>query len=209
MKVKLLACNYFGGSAKALVMLGFKISSGKVKEKGIDHYLREYSEDLSSWMLQGVKYPSVLEHVVFTFYIEGISRVTSHQLIRHRLASYTQESQRYSAVGRDYVIPETVVKAGLGEKYRQFMEEAFKLYEELVSAGVPYEDSRYVLPQAVTTRLMMTLNLRELLHISCLRLSEDAQWEIRELVRNMVAEVGKVIPEINELIAEYCKGVRP
>ncbi|MEM1748448.1 MAG: FAD-dependent thymidylate synthase, partial [Sulfolobales archaeon] len=84
---------------------------------------------------------------------------------------------------------------------------AFKLYEELISAGVPYEDARYVLPQAVTTRLMMTLNLRELLHIACLRLSDEAQWEIRELVRSMIDEVGKVLPEIGKLVMEYCKEV--
>ncbi|MEM0453440.1 MAG: FAD-dependent thymidylate synthase [Sulfolobales archaeon] len=205
MRVKLLTCNQLNGSVKALVMLGFKISSGKVKEKGIDYYLREYSEDLSNWVLEGVKYPSVLEHVVFTFYIEGISRVTSHQLIRHRLASYTQESQRYSAIGKDYIIPETVTKAGFSERYKRFMEEAFKLYDELVNAGIPYEDARYVLPQAVTTRLIMTLNLRELLHIACLRLSGSAQWEIRELVHNMIVEVKKVLPEINKLIEGYCR----
>ncbi len=207
MLVKLLACNSVDGDVRTLVMLGFKVSSGKVKEKGIDYYLRGYSEGLSSWMFQGVNYPSVLEHVVFTFYIEGISRVTSHQLIRHRLASYTQESQRYSAVSRDYVTPESIVMAGLSDRYRRFVEEAFKLYEELVSAGVPYEDARYVLPQSVTTRLIMTLNLRELLHIACLRLSKDAQWEIRKLVSSMIDEVSKVLPEINELVVEYCEEV--
>lgn len=207
MKVKLLAYNHLSGSVEALVMLGFKVSSGKVREKGIEHYMGKHSEDLSSWVLQGVKYPSVLEHVVFTFYIEGISRVTSHQLIRHRLASYTQESQRYSAVGKDYITPESIIRAGLEGKYRELVDNAFKLYEELISAGVPYEDARYVLPQAVTTRLMMTLNLRELLHIACLRLSDEAQWEIRELVRNMVDEVSKVLPEINKLVTEYCREV--
>ncbi|MEM0361444.1 MAG: FAD-dependent thymidylate synthase [Sulfolobales archaeon] len=207
MKVKLLAYNHLGGSVEALVMLGFKISSGKVREKGIEHYMEKHSEDLSSWVLQGVKYPSVLEHVVFTFYIEGISRVTSHQLIRHRLASYTQESQRYSVVSKDYVTPESIIKAGFDDRYREFVDSAFKLYEELISAGVPYEDARYVLPQAVTTRLMMTLNLRELLHIACLRLSDEAQWEIRELVRSMIDEVGKVLPEIGKLVMEYCKEV--
>ncbi|MCS7108107.1 MAG: FAD-dependent thymidylate synthase [Sulfolobales archaeon] len=207
MRVKLLAYNHLDGSVKALVMLGFKVSSGRVREKGIDHYLKDHSEDLSGWMIEGVKYPSVLEHVVFTFYIEGISRVTSHQLIRHRLASYTQESQRYSSISKDYVIPETVVKAGLGERFKKFMEDAFKLYEEFVNVGIPYEDARYVLPQAVTTRLIMTLNLRELLHIACLRLSKDAQWEIRELVRNMVTEVSNVLPEINKLVERYCREV--
>jgi thymidylate synthase (FAD) len=73
--------------------------------------------------------------------------------------------------------------------------------------GVPYEDARYVLPQAFTTSILMTVNLRELIHIACLRLSEKAQWEIREVVRAMVEEASRVVPEVRELIAGMC-GVR-
>jgi len=109
--------------------------------------------------------------------------------VRHRLASYTQESQRFSAVERSFVVPPSVEEKGFGEKFRELMEKAYALYDEMVSAGVPQEDARYIIPQAVETRLLMTVNLRELLHISCLRLSPYAQWEIRELVSQMVEDL--------------------
>ncbi|MEM0051767.1 MAG: FAD-dependent thymidylate synthase [Sulfolobales archaeon] len=204
MRVRLISYNCVDGDVRKLVLLGFKVSAGKVRENGVDYYLKEYQGDLSSWILEGVKYPSVLEHITFTFYIEGISRVTSHQLIRHRIASYTQESQRYSPTSKEYVIPESIVKAGFEVKYRELIEECFKLYSEMIKSGVPYEDARYILPQAVTTRLIMTVNLRELLHIACLRLSKGAQWEIKELVKEMINEVGKILPEIHKLLESYC-----
>lgn len=204
MEVKLLSWNSGLVDVRKLVMLAFKVSAGKVREHGLEYYLRRHEGDLSKWMLEGVRYPSVLEHVVFTFYIDGISRVTSHQLVRHRLASYTQESQRYSAVSRGYVVPQSIRDRGFEERFTRVVKESYDLYNEMVAAGVPYEDARYVLPQAVTTALMMTVNLRELLHIACLRLSKEAQWEIRDLISKMVDEVSKVLPEIKELINSYC-----
>lgn len=204
MIVKLISYNAPADDVRRLVMLGFKISSGKIREKGIEYYLSTYSGDLSSWILEGAKYPSVLEHVVFTFFISGISRVTSHQLVRHRLASYTQESQRYSVVSKDYVIPQSIKDKGFEDRFKSLVEETYKLYQEMVDAGIPYEDARYVLPQAVTTNMLMTVNLRELLHIACLRLSDEAQWEIRELVHRMINEVKKILPEIEDLLSKYC-----
>jgi len=203
--VRLITYSHILNDPRRLVLLGIKTSSGSVREKGINHYISEYpSNKLSKVIIEAGKYPSVLEHIVFTFYIDGISRVTSHQLVRHRLASYTQESQRYSAVSREYVIPDSVIKAGFKEKFEEIINKCFQLYDEMVSSGVPYEDARYVLPQAATTRLIMTVNLRELLHIACLRMSEEAQWEIRELVIKMVSEVSKVLPEVNELLKLTC-----
>ncbi len=192
---------------RRLVLLAIKISAGKVKLKGLEHYLSEYPESkLGSWVAEAWRFPSVLEHVVFSFYIEGISRVTSHQLVRHRLASYTQESQRYSAAEASVVVPKTVER---GEKARRIFEEvvaqSMDAYEKLLSLGIPYEDARYVLPQAIKTRLLMTVNLRELIHIACLRLSKDAQWEIREVVKRMVEEASKVVPEVTQLIERMCK----
>jgi len=190
---------------RRLIVLAVKASSGKLGLKGAEHYLREYREEnVRELVLDSYKYPSVLEHVVFTFLIEGISRVTSHQLVRHRLASYTQESQRYSAVERSFVVPPSVEEKGFGEKFRELMEKAYALYDEMVSSGVPQEDARYIIPQAVETRLLMTVNLRELLHISCLRLSPHAQWEIRELVSQMVEEAQAVIPEVKDLLQRFC-----
>ncbi|MCS7099237.1 MAG: FAD-dependent thymidylate synthase [Sulfolobales archaeon] len=190
---------------RRLIVLAVKTSQGKLSHDTLPHYLRDYPEkDVRGWILESANFPSVLEHVSFTFLIEGISRVTSHQLVRHRIASYTQESQRYSEAGRDYVVPESVVAGGFEEKFRDLVENSFKLYVEMVKAGIPMEDARYILPQAVTTRILMTVNLRELLHIACLRLSEKAQWEIRELVREMINEASKIVPEIYNLLTALC-----
>lgn len=210
MRVKLIA--WTGGDFKdlrRLIVLAVKTSAGKLGLKNADYYLREYKEEgVEKHVMESHKYPSVLEHVVFTFLVEGISRVTSHQLVRHRIASYTQESQRYSAVERDYVIPDTVIKAGFEEEFRKLMDEAYRLYDKMVNAGVPYEDARYIIPQAVTTRLLMTVNLRELIHIACLRLSPHAQWELRELVKLMIDEAKSLIPELPHLLQEMCEEIQ-
>ncbi|MCC6033675.1 MAG: FAD-dependent thymidylate synthase [Desulfurococcaceae archaeon] len=208
--MKLIA--WTGGDFKdlrRLIVLAVKTSAGKLGLKNADYYLREYKEEgVEKHVMESHKYPSVLEHVVFTFLVEGISRVTSHQLVRHRIASYTQESQRYSAVERDYVIPDTVIKAGFEEEFRKLMDEAYRLYDKMVNAGVPYEDARYIIPQAVTTRLLMTVNLRELIHIACLRLSPHAQWELRELVKLMIDEAKSLIPELPHLLQEMCEEIQ-
>jgi thymidylate synthase (FAD) len=208
MRVTLVAYSSPGGlDPRRLVVLAIKVSQGKVREKGIEHYLREYPEkDVHEWILKAAEFPSVLEHVVFTFYIEGISRVASHQLVRHRIASYTQESQRYAEVQPDYVIPERVEEKGFVERYKDAVERCYRLYRAMLDSEVPFEDARYVLPQCFTTSILMTVNLRELVHIACLRLSEKAQWEIREVVRAMVEEASKVVPEIKDLIARMCRG---
>jgi thymidylate synthase (FAD) len=195
-----------GLDPRRLVLLAVKVSQGKVREKGVEHYLREYPEkDVHEWVLKATEFPSVLEHIVFTFYIEGISRVASHQLVRHRIASYTQESQRYSRVGLDYVVPESVVRVGYETEFRNAVTRCYDLYLRMVEEGVPLEDARYVLPQAFTTSVLMTVNLRELVHIACLRLSEKAQWEIREVVRAMVEEASRVVPEVRELVSRTCR----
>ena len=210
-KVRLIAYNkpIIGGDPRRLIVLASKISVGKLKDKTVEHYLsREYPEDkVSKWIIAAAHgFPSVLEHVVFTFLIEDISRVTSHQLVRHRIASYTQESQRYSAAEEDYVVPKSIMlKSELREKYEHLMKEAYKLYSEFLENNIPYEDARFILPQAVKTRILMTLNLRELLHIASLRLCSKAQWEIREVVEKMIDEAAKVIPELNVLKEELKK----
>ncbi|MCC5990094.1 MAG: FAD-dependent thymidylate synthase [Thermosphaera sp.] len=211
MKVTLVAYSSPGGlDPRRLVLLAIKVSQGKVREKGVEHYLRDYPErDVSEWVLKAAEFPSVLEHVVFTFYIEGISRVASHQLVRHRIASYTQESQRYAEVWPDYVVPKTVVERGFVERYKDAVERCYRVYEAMLDSGVPLEDARYVLPQAFTTSILMTVNLRELVHIACLRLSEKAQWELREVVKAMVEEASRVVPEVRELVSRMCGGGGP
>ena len=209
--LKVTLISWSGGKVKdprRLVVLAVKTSAGNLRRRDTTYYLSEYSEEnVGKWLKEAVKFPSVLEHVTFTFLIRGISRVTSHQLIRHRIASYTQESQRYSVVSKEYVVPESIKLKGYEDRYRALIEDAFKLYEEMVKSGIPPEDARYVLPQAVSTTILMTVNLRELLHIACLRLSSKAQWEIRELVNAMISEVSKIIPEVKDLINLFCREV--
>jgi len=139
---------------------------------------------------------SVLEHASFTFGVEGISRATSHQLVRHRLASYSQQSQRYvTATKPEYVVPPSIEKdAGKKKRFERAVRSAYRAYKELVDAGVAAEDARYLLPNASATKIIITMNARELLHFFTLRCCERAQWEIRDMATRMLALVKKEAP---------------
>ncbi len=141
---------------------------------------------------------SVLEHASFTFGIEGISRATSHQLVRHRLASYSQQSQRYVTMDRpEYVTPQSVIgDEGMKRRFDGAVERVFKLYGELVAEGVPTEDARYLLPNAACTKIIVTMNARELIHFFRLRCCERAQWEIRVMATKMLELAKKEAPFI-------------
>lgn len=149
---------------------------------------------------------STLEHASFTFAIEGISRVTSHQLVRHRVASYTQQSQRYVSMKEaNYITPAAIInKKAFESKYRDMVEQCYRLYTEMIDGGVPVEDARYVLPGAVETKMVMTMNARELLHACSLRLCLRAQWEIVELFENIRVEVEKVSPRLAAELKPKC-----
>lgn len=134
---------------------------------------------------------SVLEHAYATFYVSGISRVTMAQITRHRLASFTVESQRSVRPKEEVLVPASI-KAVQNENLIQIhLNNAFLLYDYLVLWGVPKEDARYFLPQAVATSMVVTANFREWRHILKLRTSHEAQWEIRELC----TEIGKILAE--------------
>jgi len=140
----------------------------------------------------------LLDHVVYMFEIEDCSRVTTHQLVRHRAASYDQESQRFSAATREGVVtPPNVQKneAALGA-YDEALKAVYSAYEKMVAAGVPKEDARYVLPSAIKTKLVMTINARNLMHIVWQRTALQAQWEIRELANVMLGLARDVTPEL-------------
>lgn len=129
---------------------------------------------------------SVFEHIYFTFKIEGISRACSHQLVRHRMCSFTQRSQRYcSEDGFEYVTPKTLDDT-LFDNDMADVKDWYKYYQD---CGVSNEDARYILPNACCTELYLSCNLRELIHIANERLCSRAQWEIRELVKRMVSQV--------------------
>ena len=130
---------------------------------------------------------SVFEHVFFTFKISGISRACSHQLVRYRHCSFTQRSQRYCGEeGYSYITPPTIEEQGMKPSFVFDMDACDDYYEDLLTEGVPKEDARYVLPNACETELYLSCNLRELIHMANERLCKRAQWEIRQVVEEMV-----------------------
>jgi len=146
-------------------------------------YRRSYDEDITLEKAQKLireivarGHESVLEHASFTFLIGGISRAASHQLVRHRIASYSQQSQRYIHFKNpEFVIPPSMIKMGIAE-----------------------EDARYILPQAITSQIILTANAREYLHILKLRLCSRSQWEIRMIATAIL----KILKELSPIIFE-------
>jgi len=149
------------------------------------------------------RHHSVLEHASATFRIKGASRVFTHELVRHRFISPSQESQRYVCYAdkpnrkktKDFevVVPYTIIEAELTDKskkaeklYKEVIASTYELYEELLDAGVPPEDARYVLPNATVSEIVITANFRELRHFFCVRTNPRAHWEIREIAIAML-----------------------
>ena len=139
---------------------------------------------------------STLEHVNFTFAVEGISRVLSHQLVRHRIASYSQQSQRY--VGEhdfEAIVPPSIAaRPEAAAKFAALMAQIRTAYEELTDLGIPKEDARYVLANATETKVVITMNARTLLHFFSLRCCMRAQWEIRAMAEAMLKEARQAAP---------------
>ena len=132
---------------------------------------------------------STLEHASYTFAIDGVSRALTHQLVRHRLASYNQQSQRYVKFknGISVVKPETVAANPEAEAvFDEAIAACEAAYQKLLGAGIPAEDARYLLPNACESKIVVTMNVRELLHFFSLRCCNRAQWEIREMAHRML-----------------------
>lgn len=175
---------------------------GDLRERLSGREIRGFLEKILS-----LGHQSVLEHASFTFGIEGISRVTTHQLVRHRVASFSQQSQRYVSHKEmfDVVIPPKVAANPLmAERFAAQAREVHRLYGEMVEAGIPAEDARYILPNATETKIMVTMNARELLHFFRLRCCERAQWEIRAMAVEMLKLVKAVAPVIFEKAGPGC-----
>jgi thymidylate synthase (FAD) len=149
----------------------------------------------------GKRHFSVLEHATATFRILGGSRAFTHELVRHRFISPSQESQRYVCYadkpGRkkttDFrcVIPETIKNAQISDEpasalYEEAILKCYELYEKLLDVGVPPEDARYILPNATVSQVVITANFRELRHFFCVRTSPKAHWEIRRIALDML-----------------------
>lgn len=150
---------------------------------------------------------SVFEHISFTFGIEGISRVATHQLVRHRIASYSQQSQRYVEFSdkADFVTPPSCEKNLKARKiFNEVIKETDKKYKELLKLGVRAEDARFIFPQGVDTKILVTMNARELFHFFNLRCCARAQWEIRSLAYKMLALVKKAAPVVFEKAGPFC-----
>ena len=145
---------------------------------------------------------SVFEHIYFTFKIEGISRACSHQLVRHRHCSFTQRSQRYcSEDGFEYVTPASIPDISMDTA----MGRIEGWYLGCQAQGIPNEDARYILPNACATSLYLSCNLRELIHMANERLCVRAQWEIRDLVREMCRLVD---PQLQFMLVPKCQSGR-
>ena len=191
-------------SPEETVALGARLCYSRT---GIDDLTRRVSQKDQSEFVQkilGMGHDSVLEHASFTFGVEGVSRVLLAQLTRHRLASFSVQSQRYVSYenGFGYIVPPKI--AALGEEaqaeYHRQMEEMHAWYcawQEKLGAGEgSNEDARFVLPGACETRLMMTMNVRELRHFFSLRMCSRAQWEIRALATEMHRLCMEVAPAL-------------
>jgi len=154
--------------------------------------LEEYEEwykDNEKFVKQliSVKHYGILEHITFTFHVSEISRCLTHQLVRHRMASYLQMSNRHAKPNEDdYVTPHTLKTDKAKKCYEWIIETSWAYYNELINEGVPIEDARYVLPPAFFTHITITMNCRELRHFFELRCEKYAQWEIRELATEML-----------------------
>ncbi len=146
----------------------------------------------------GKGHHSVVEHAVFTFSIEGVSRALTHQLVRHRIASYSQQSQRYVRFDEPtYVTPPEVEKRqDAKEAFDATVKATWEAYRLMVEEGVPEEDARFILPNAATTNITVTMNARELIHFFRLRCCLRAQWEIRRVAQRMLEECKGVAPVI-------------
>jgi len=203
MKVELVSYTKDG---ERVVAVASKMSRSR---KGWDyHWQNMTDEEVEEWIRDAIihGYWSVLEHSVYTFSIEGISRVTSHQLVRHRIASYTQMSHRFAKPVDEYYKP--VIPPSAERRAKDVVEEAYtdayNHYYKLLEAGVPEEDARYVLPNGVNTNIIVTMNARELYNFFALRLCSRAQWEIRQVAWKMLEEVKKVHPRLFRYAGPNC-----
>ncbi len=203
MRVKLLS---FTPNPDLTVYLAARVCYSRVS---VDQLEEEASPEKVRSLINRVVssgHHSVLEHASFTFAVEGISRVTSHQLVRHRIASYSQQSLRWvSAEGIDVVIPPSIreVPEALGI-FNDIVSKSKEAYKKLIGLGIPKEDARFIIPHGVSTRMIFTMNARELHHFFRLRLCTRAQWEIRELAKMVLMEVRKVAPIIFEKAGPPC-----
>lgn len=190
LNVCLLSCT---PNAEQLVALAAKLCYSPANINDLLKKITEKDQKEFVEKLVGMNHMSPVEHIGFTYAVEGISRACTHQLVRHRLASYSQQSQRYvKETNFDYIIPPSIKNLKLAayhngdEWFANKMEEIQKWYQELIDVGVQPEDARFLLPNAAETKIISTMNARELLHFFKERCCLRAQWEIRAMAEEML-----------------------
>ena len=177
------------------------IGAAQLEEKMTDEQATKLVRKLAS-----MGHASTFEHASFTFAIEGVSRVLTHQLVRHRIASYSQQSQRYVKEHNFETImpPSIAANKEAKAKFEALTKEIQDTYNEWTEAGILPEDARYILPNAAETKIVVTMNARSLHNFFELRCCTRAQWEIRALANKMLEEVKKVAPALFENAGPTC-----
>lgn len=228
MKVKIIAHT---PNPEAVVASAAKLCYSKVGVDEIQENLTEDGIEKFVSMLSTIGHHSPLEHCTFTFAVEGISRACSHQLVRHRIASYSQQSQRYVKLDKfDYIIPTAIENNEFAKDiFLNAMEQDQKAYngivEELMNeyiassgytlASIPkseynrleklaIEDARYVFPNACETKIVFTMNVRTLMNFFTHRCCDRAQWEIRDLANEMLIQVKEIAPTLFKKAGASC-----
>jgi len=204
MKVKLIRHT---PEPEKLVAIAARLCYSPVGVEDLDEQLDlESAQKLVRFVIKS-GHLSTTEHVYFTFGIEGISRVLSHQLVRHRIASFNQQSQRYVKFKEnyEYIVPDSIKQnKKINEKYNSFVSEIHKFYEEMLNDGIEAEDARYILPNSSETKMIVTMNARELLHFFTVRCCNRAQTEIKDLAILMLKNVKKAAPAVFENAGPNC-----
>lgn len=149
---------------------------------------------------------STIEHASFTFSVEGVSRALTHQLVRHRIASYSQKSQRYVKEGGfEYILPPSIAKnKSTTAIFMNQLNQIQEGYNKLLEMEIPAEDARMLLPNACETKIFITMNCRSLFNFFQERLCNRAQWEIRRMAAMMLAEVKKIAPNVFKFAGPTC-----
>lgn len=203
MNVKLIG---YTPNPEKLPAMAAKLTHSKTKPEELDKDSEQELRNVLEYVMK-LGHTSVVEHTCFTFAISDVSRSLTHQLVRHRIASYAQQSQRYVNLEEPhYVIPPKIEKdKTLKKAYEETMKVIWEQYNKLLEMDIPAEDSRYVLPNATCTNIIVTMNARSLLNFFELRCCLHAQWEIRTLANKMLHEVKKVAPTIFKKGGPPCK----
>lgn len=227
MKVKLLE---YTPNPERVIAMAAKLCYSKVGVDGISEKLSD--EDVEKFLnrLVSIGHESPIEHINFTFAVEGISRACSHQIVRHRIASYSQQSQRYVKLAQfEYIMPPHIAENEEAKAvFEKAMDQDQKSYDELVEILKPkhyqtfisegktekqanqmaekkaIEDARYVFPNACETKMVFTMNARTLMHFFKHRCCERAQWEIREMATQMLAQVKEIAPVLFKKAGPNC-----